>query len=83
MPQLQNLNFKDAATYYGGSPYLGYKGSLPVGTTTYNECGEYYMVWHSHALNEVANYDASFGGMLTLERIDPLPSQQHAGTCSQ
>jgi hypothetical protein len=30
------------------------------------------MVMHSHALNEVANYDAGFGGMLTLERIDPL-----------
>jgi hypothetical protein len=83
MPQLQNLNFKDSATYYGGSPYLGYKAALPVGTTTFNECGEYYMVWHSHALNEVANYDASFGGMLTLERIDPLPAQQHAGACSQ
>ncbi len=83
IPQLQNLTFKGAATYYGGSPYLGYKAALPVGTTSYNECGEYYMVWHSHALNEVANYDASFGGMLTLERIDPLPGQQHAGTCSQ
>ncbi len=83
IPQLQNLNFKDAATYYGGSPYLGYKAPMPVGTTTFNQCGEYYMVWHSHALNEVANYDASFGGMLTLERIDPLPGQQFAGPCSQ
>ncbi len=82
VPQLQSLNFKDAATYYGGSPYLGYKGPLPVATSSFNECGEFYMVWHSHALNEVANYDASFGGMLTLERIDPLPSKQHAGTCT-
>ena len=72
MPQLQNLTFKDNATYYSGSPYLGQKGQLPVGTTSYNECGEYYMVMHSHALYEVANYDAGFGGMLTLERIDPL-----------
>jgi hypothetical protein len=30
------------------------------------------MVMHSHALYEVANYDTGFGGMLTLERIDPL-----------
>jgi hypothetical protein len=30
------------------------------------------MVMHSHALYEVANYDAGFGGMLTLERIDPI-----------
>ena len=75
MPQLQNLVFKDSATYYSGSPYLGNKGKLPVATTSYNECGEYYMVMHSHALNEVANYDAGFGGMLTLERIDPLPGK--------
>jgi FtsP/CotA-like multicopper oxidase with cupredoxin domain len=72
IPQLENLTFKDAATYYSGSPYLGEKGQLPIATTSYNECGEYYMVAHSHALNEVANYDAGFGGMLTLERIDPL-----------
>jgi FtsP/CotA-like multicopper oxidase with cupredoxin domain len=72
IPQLQNLTFKDNATYYSGSPYLGTKGKLPVATTSFNECGEYYMVMHSHALNEVANYDTGFGGMLTLERIDPL-----------
>ncbi len=71
IPQLQNLTFKDNATYYSGSPYLGQQGKLPVGTTSYNECGEYYMVMHSHALYEVANYDTGFGGMLTLERIDP------------
>jgi hypothetical protein len=80
IPQLQNLTFKGNATYYSGSPYLGQQAPLPVGTTSYNECGEFYMVWHSHALNEVTNYDASFGGMLTLERIDPLPGQQAAGT---
>jgi len=80
MPQLQNLTFKDAATYYSGSPYLGQQDQLPVGTTSYNECGEYYMVMHSHALYEVANYDTGFGGMLTLERIDPLPGHQAAGT---
>jgi len=71
IPQLQNLTFKDGATYYSGTPYLGQQGQLPVGTTSYNECGEYYMVMHSHALYEVANYDTGFGGMLTLERIDP------------
>ena len=72
VPQLQNLTFKDGATYYSGSPYIGSQGKLPVGTTSYNECGEYYMVMHSHALYEAANYDTGFGGMLTLERIDPI-----------
>lgn len=82
IPQLSNLTFKDSATYYSGSPYLGRKGALPVGVVSYNQCGEFYMVFHSHALNEVANYDAAFGGMLTLERIDPLPANQAAGTCT-
>ena len=71
VPQLQDLTFKSNETWYGGSPYLGYQDDLPVGVTSYNQCGEYYMVWHSHALDEFANYDAGFGGMGTLERIDP------------
>ncbi|MBI5030106.1 MAG: multicopper oxidase domain-containing protein [Chloroflexi bacterium] len=75
IPQLQNLQFKDNATWYSGSPYLGYQDDLPSGVVSYNECGEYYMVWHSHALNEAANFDAGFGGMMTLQRIDPpLPN---------
>ncbi len=36
-----------------------------------NECGEYYHVAHSHALDQATNYGASFGGMMTLIRIDP------------
>ena len=80
VPQLQNLTFKDNATYYSGSPYLGVQGPLPTGTTSYNQCGEYYMVFHSHALNEVANFDAGFGGMLTLQRIDP--PQGPSNTCN-
>lgn len=71
LPQDQNLVYKDDATWYGGSPYLGVTDGLPVGVTSYNECGEYYQMWHSHALNEAANYEAGFGGMMTLERIDP------------
>ncbi len=78
VPQQQNLTFKDGVTWYSGSPYLGLKDDLPTGTTSYNQCGEYYQVWHSHALNEAANYDLGFGGMFTLQRIDP-PSPN---TCS-
>ena len=36
-----------------------------------NECGEYYHIAHSHALYQATNYGASFGGMMTLFRIDP------------
>jgi hypothetical protein len=71
LPPLQDLAFKDAATYYSGSPYLGVQDDMPVGTTSYNQCGEYYHVMHSHDLHQVTNYGAAMGGMLTLMRIDP------------
>src|SRR5215468_657824 len=70
-PNYRNVFFKDANTWYGGSPYLGYKGTLPTGVVTQNICGEWYFPWHSHALNEFANFDAGFGGMATLLRVDP------------
>ena len=77
-PRNQNQLFKDP-NFYSGSPYLGYQGNKDDATaTTYNECGEYYQIWHSHALNEAANYEAGFGGMITLERIDPSPAVQAA-----
>jgi hypothetical protein len=72
IPSYRDLLFKDSNTWYSGSPYLGYKGTLPTGTASQNACGEYYFPWHSHALNEFTNYDAGFGGMATLMRVDPL-----------
>ena len=70
-PRSQNLMFKDP-NYYSGSPYLGFQGDKDLANAaTYNECGEFYHIWHSHALNEASNYEAGFGGMITLERIDP------------
>jgi len=70
-PNYRNLTFKDGNTFYSGSPYLGYKGTLPTGTVSQNTCGEWYFPWHSHALNEFANFDEGFGGMATLLRVDP------------
>lgn len=78
-PRNQNQQFK-GPNFYSGSPYLGdpFGNKDDASTASYNECGEYYQIWHSHALNEAANYEAGFGGMITLERIDPpLPN-----TCS-
>lgn len=77
IPGQLNLVFKDGVTFYSGNPYLGEGGattpqdSFPPGTTIFNECGEFYFPWHSHALNEVQNFDEGFGGMLTLVRVDP------------
>jgi FtsP/CotA-like multicopper oxidase with cupredoxin domain len=70
-PNYRNLTFKDGNTFYSGSPYLGYKGTLPTGTVSQNICGEWYFPWHSHALNEFTNFDEGFGGMGTLLRVDP------------
>jgi FtsP/CotA-like multicopper oxidase with cupredoxin domain len=75
-PRNQNQLFK-GPNFYSGSPYLGdpFGNKDDDSTASYNECGEYYHIWHSHALNEASNYEAGFGGMITLERIDPpLPN---------
>jgi FtsP/CotA-like multicopper oxidase with cupredoxin domain len=71
VPSNRNLTFKDNATNYSGSPYLGSKGALPQGVQSYNQCGEYYFPLHSHALNEFQNFDEGFGGLATLARVDP------------
>ena len=70
-PNFRDVFFKDANTWYAGSPYLGRQGTLPVGVVSQNICGEWYFPWHSHALNEFTNYDLGFGGMATLLRVDP------------
>ncbi len=67
----RNLTFKDGNTFFSGSAYLGLKGTLPTGVVQQNVCGEWYFPWHSHALNEFANFDEGFGGMATLLRVDP------------
>jgi len=77
IPGQLNLVFKDGVTFYSGDPRLGYGGAgapqdtFPPGVTSFNECGEFYYPWHSHALNEVQNFDEGFGGMFTLVRVDP------------
>jgi hypothetical protein len=59
-------------TWFSEDPYLGgAPGELPPGVVQNNQCGEYYHVAHSHALEQSTNYGASFGGMMTLIRIDP------------
>ena len=36
--------------FYSGSPYLGTQETLPPGMPTLNQCGEYYIISHNHAL---------------------------------
>jgi FtsP/CotA-like multicopper oxidase with cupredoxin domain len=68
-----------ASTWYSMSPYLGSVGELPAGTTSLNQCGEYYHMAHNHALQFATNYGASFGGQMTLIRIDPADSSKCLG----
>lgn len=73
LPQLQDqIVGPGTETWFSENPYLGgAKGPLPNGIIQNNECGEYYHVAHSHALEQATNFGASFGGMMTLIRIDP------------
>jgi FtsP/CotA-like multicopper oxidase with cupredoxin domain len=73
LPQLQDqIVGPGTETWFSENPYLGGdRGQLPPGIVQNNQCGEYYHVAHSHALDQATNYGASFGGMMTLIRIDP------------
>jgi FtsP/CotA-like multicopper oxidase with cupredoxin domain len=73
LPQLQDqIVGPGTETWFSENPYLGgTQGELPPGIVQNNECSEYYHVAHSHALEQATNYGASFGGMMTLIRIDP------------
>lgn len=55
-----------------GSPYLGSGAQgLPVGTTSFNQCGEYYHIAHSHNLAQITGWNALMVGLITFTRIDP------------
>jgi len=58
--------------FWSGSPYLG--SQEPFNNPSVNTkvaCGEYYHVAHNHDLTQATNYGLTFGGMLTLIRVDP------------
>ncbi len=71
IPDLTNLFFHNAMTTWSGEVPLGEQGDVPVGVTVHNICGEYYLIAHSHALNEIQNFDEGMGGMTTFLRVDP------------
>ena len=56
---------------YSGSPYLGEYGPFPVDFTPMNECGEYYVISHVHALHKITSWGAPMTGPITFLRIDP------------
>ncbi|MFN2224621.1 MAG: copper oxidase, partial [Candidatus Promineifilaceae bacterium] len=63
---------------YSGSPYLGVKGPLPVGAPDMNDCGEFYIISHNHALYQITSWGVPASGPITFLRIDPpLPNACH------
>ena len=60
-----------AGMFYSGSPYLGVTGPLPPGTSTLNQCGEYYIISHNHALYQITSWGMTMSGPITYLRIDP------------
>jgi FtsP/CotA-like multicopper oxidase with cupredoxin domain len=71
LPVITDQDLVGPDTWFSESPYLGVRNPLPTNITANNECGEYYHVAHSHALEQATNYGAAFGGMMTVFRIDP------------
>lgn len=63
LPENQDLGF---GGFYGGSPYLGDMGTLPVGEGGLNPSGGMAFMWHSHSERELTNNDIYPGGMLTM-----------------
>lgn len=72
-PDLQNVT---VGMFYGGSPYLGVTEPMPPGIQTLNECGEFYIIAHNHALHQLTSWGVTMTGPITYTRVDPpLPNQ--------
>lgn len=67
-PSWQNLAY---GMYYSGSPYLGEMGNMPPGMQMMNECGEYYIIAHNHALHQLTSWGVVMTGPGTFMRVDP------------
>ncbi|MCW2797474.1 multicopper oxidase domain-containing protein [Nocardioides sp.] len=68
VPSMAN---EEIGVFYSGSPYLGTRETLPPGIQTTNQCGEYYIISHNHALFQITSWGANMTGPITYMRIDP------------
>ena len=71
VPQVANQVF---GMFYSGSPYLGVTGAQPPGNQSLNQCGEYYIISHNHALYQITSWGVNMTGPITYMRIDPDPT---------
>jgi FtsP/CotA-like multicopper oxidase with cupredoxin domain len=71
-PNIQDL---EIGMFFGCSPYLGSTEPMPPSITTLNECGEFYIIAHNHALYQITSWGVNMTGPITYSRIDPpLPN---------
>lgn len=71
-PNLQDL---EVGMFYSGSAYLGDSNPMPPGIQTLNECGEFYIIAHNHALYQITSWGVNMTGPITYTRVDPpLPN---------
>ncbi|BAS26724.1 multicopper oxidase [Limnochorda pilosa] len=72
LPNLRNLVIgADGWTYWSGSAYLGHKGDLPVGVTSFNRIREHYIILHSHSEFQMTNWGEHPGGIMTFIAVYP------------
>lgn len=69
--QVPNMLNQEVGVFYSGSPYLGQQEDLPTGTSTLNQCGEFYIISHNHALHQIVSWGANMTGPITYMRINP------------
>jgi FtsP/CotA-like multicopper oxidase with cupredoxin domain len=73
VPDLVNVAL---GMFYSGSPYLGVMEQLPPGSNTLNQCGEFYIISHNHALFQLDAWGQPMSGPITYLRIDPpMPNE--------
>jgi len=68
IPDLVNVGI---GMFYSGSPFLGVMQTMPPGMNTLNQCGEYYIISHNHALFQLDAFGMTMAGPITYLRIDP------------
>jgi hypothetical protein len=82
LPGLRNQVVGAAGwTMWSGDPYLGRKGDIPVGITSFNMLGEYNFMLHSHEELQITNWAEFPGGMMTMISIMPpgtLPKDENS-----
>ncbi|WP_024288500.1 multicopper oxidase domain-containing protein [Cellulomonas sp. KRMCY2] len=75
VPSLTN---QEVGVFYSGSPYLGSTQAMPPGIQTLNQCGEYYIISHNHALFQLTSWGTNMTGPITYMRINP-PTPNNCG----